>query len=322
MYIKPTHTNSYLLINSNHPNFITKNIPKSLIIRIRRNCTNLESYFYNCTLLLNNLLKRGYNYKKIIHDIFYIASLDRNNLILYKDKQNNLSNCIPFIYVYDKKLLNFQNNLSSIWMNTLSKDSLLKNLLFKVFYRVQPNLNSVLINKISYPFNSFKYYKCNNINCKICKYANTDSILYNKLNLPILIPCNTTCNSKNCIYIILCKKCNVFYVGETGRTITARMAEHIYRIKYYSKIINDSELSKKFFNNNTDSFYIYKHFSLNHEIDLDFSFQIFIKDLVHYRERLESDLIYILDCLYPYGLNSKNNYKLNSLNNYYNPPLK
>ena len=81
-------------------------------------------------------------------------------------------------------------------------------------------------------------------------------------------------------------------------------------------IINNSDLTKKFFDNNTDSFFIYKHFSSNHDIDLDFCFQIFIKDLFHFRERLESDLIYILDSLYPNGLNSKNNYKLKSLNNY------
>jgi hypothetical protein len=34
LYTKPTNTYSYLLYNSNHPNFIFKNIPKSIFIRI------------------------------------------------------------------------------------------------------------------------------------------------------------------------------------------------------------------------------------------------------------------------------------------------
>jgi hypothetical protein len=39
LYVKPTNTFCYLHINSNHPKFIFNNIPKSLLIRIRRICT-------------------------------------------------------------------------------------------------------------------------------------------------------------------------------------------------------------------------------------------------------------------------------------------
>ena len=45
MYIKPTNTFSYLLTNSNHPEFIFNNIPKSLFIRIRRICDSLIDYY-------------------------------------------------------------------------------------------------------------------------------------------------------------------------------------------------------------------------------------------------------------------------------------
>ena len=40
LYIKPTNTFSYLCSISNHPTYIFKNIIKSLLIRIRRNCSN------------------------------------------------------------------------------------------------------------------------------------------------------------------------------------------------------------------------------------------------------------------------------------------
>ena len=44
LYIKPTNTFSYLFTDSNHPNYITNNIPKSLFIRIRRICSNFYDY--------------------------------------------------------------------------------------------------------------------------------------------------------------------------------------------------------------------------------------------------------------------------------------
>jgi hypothetical protein len=43
VYFKPTNTFSYLYIFSNHPNFIFKNIVKSLLIRVRRICTKYSS---------------------------------------------------------------------------------------------------------------------------------------------------------------------------------------------------------------------------------------------------------------------------------------
>ncbi len=44
LYIKPTQNFSFLLYNSNHPDFIFKNTPKSILIGIRRNCKNLTIF--------------------------------------------------------------------------------------------------------------------------------------------------------------------------------------------------------------------------------------------------------------------------------------
>ena len=45
-FFKKTNTFSYLLSNSSHPNFIFKNIPKSLFIRLRRICSNINDFCY------------------------------------------------------------------------------------------------------------------------------------------------------------------------------------------------------------------------------------------------------------------------------------
>ena len=55
--IKPTNTFSYLRVDSNQQNFIFKNIPKSLFIRIRRICTNdIDYYFFTRKLIFQLLL--------------------------------------------------------------------------------------------------------------------------------------------------------------------------------------------------------------------------------------------------------------------------
>ena len=57
LYIKPTNTFSYLRVDSNQQNFIFKNIPKSLFIRIRRICTNdIDYYFFTRKLIFQLLL--------------------------------------------------------------------------------------------------------------------------------------------------------------------------------------------------------------------------------------------------------------------------
>jgi hypothetical protein len=60
LYIKPTNNFSYLLATSNHPKLIFNNIPVSLFIRIRRICTNFHDYLFFASLLVMQLVKRGY----------------------------------------------------------------------------------------------------------------------------------------------------------------------------------------------------------------------------------------------------------------------
>ena len=316
LYVKFSDIHNYLLYNSNHPSFIFKNIPKSLLTRIRRNCTKLSSFSYHSSCLLNNLLSRGYPYKQLTTLIRIFSSIDRDKLINYKkEKPNKTLNSIYMVTYFDKNLTDFSTFLKNIWDKIIPQNSSLKPLLFKTFYKIQPNNGSFLVNNIKLPYSSFKYNICNNIECKICHLSNTDYNLFNNFNLPITIPSNTNCESKNCIYIITCIKCNKQYIGETGRSIKTRLKEHLYLI---TKNSNNSV------NNNHKSKYLYNHFSNNHNILTDFKFQIFISNIKHYRNRLESDLIQLFDTIYPNGLNTYNNFLpqyLNTLDPYYSPPL-
>ena len=322
LYIKPTNTFSYLLTDLNHPQFIFKNIIKSLLHRTKRTCTELNRYYYHSSIISKNLLNRKYKFNLISNLIRYFSSIKRDSLLPYKEKNNEISNNILFISTFDRFLPNHSNFLNDIWQNSLDDNSILKKFQFKTIYRNHPNLNSYLINKIACPFSSHRYYICQSETCMICKFAITDYFLKNKKGLKILIPSKSSCNSSNCIYFITCLKCNIYYVGETSRNLSKRMTEHLNKIKYGIRRSNDKSKLENFLSKCNDSYILYKHFIFNHNINLDFKFQVFVKDFIFYRNRLETDLMIIFDTIYPNGLNTMNSYNLKSIENYSAPPYK
>ena len=320
LYIKPTNTFSYLLYSSNHPSFIFKNIPKSLIFRIRRICSRIEDFYYHTSILHKNLILRNFESRKILNLIRAFSQIDRDLLIPYKEKKKFSSNFISFNFYFEKSFLDFNKFVKETWLNILPSNSVLKHFQFYSFFKIQPNLNSYLVNRIKFPFSSFSYLKCLK-NCKTCRHSNSNFILENKFNLPIFIPQKTTCTSKNCIYILNCKKCNVFYVGETSRSFKTRFSEHYYRINYLKNYYNDETKINKFNINNVNCKLLYNHFAQNHVLEDDLRFQIFGCDFISLRKRLESDLIFVLNTLQPNGLNSSTSFLLNCIDNYQKPPL-
>ena len=87
LYIKPTNTFSYLLTNSNHPSFISKNLPKGIFIRVRRICSSILDYFYFTSKIALQLKSRNYDFALICKMINSLAKVDRNQLLQYKNKQ-------------------------------------------------------------------------------------------------------------------------------------------------------------------------------------------------------------------------------------------
>ena len=65
--------------------------------------------------------------------------------------------------------------------------------------------------------------------CKYCKYGFfTDSVFEGNNAYPIVH--RLSCSDASVIYLIVCKRCNARYVGETGRRLRTRVSEHVHRI--------------------------------------------------------------------------------------------
>ena len=61
LYTKPTDKHQYLLISSCHPQHTKRSIPYSLALRLRRICSNHDSYIMRTTELIDYLVRRGYD---------------------------------------------------------------------------------------------------------------------------------------------------------------------------------------------------------------------------------------------------------------------
>ena len=282
LYLKPTNTFCYLLIDSNHPTFIFENIPKSLFIRIRRICTKFCDFLFFSNKLFFQLISRGYDCLKLNKILNTVSNVDRKSLIPYKHKNfQDFDNSIIFKTPFDKNFINLKEVIVSSFKNLqLDYKNIDCKRIFNVF-QIQNNIGSLLVhNKTSFNFNfkSNSYKKCNLSNCSICSFSNSLKFLnLNSLYLPILT--NASCISTKVVYILHCNKCNSFYIGETSRTVKDRISEHLGDINYfrpYEKRVTP----------------ISKHFNLFDHSLSNFSFVVFDKDLDDdLRLNLEAQLI-------------------------------
>jgi hypothetical protein len=286
LYIKKTQTFQYVPTSSNHPDYIFKNIPKSLFLRIRRICSNYNDFLYHSRNLIFNLINRGYDFNLLLKTFTLVSKIDRISLIQYKSKDPSSERYTLRINMsYDHNYLNlkedFINNFNRVkdYYNWLSK--------FKISFSntIMPNFKKILIDNFNFKkFNaSFFTKRCNLNDCRVCHLILNISYLYlNKFIIPMANHC--TCISKQVVYIIKCIKCNCFYIGETEGIASKRISQHINSIlkfDYKEAFIFSKPVAE--------------HFRLkNHVLNRDFRFCIFNKNLINkVRLSTESDLISI-----------------------------
>ena len=313
LFIKSTFTGSYLDMRSNHPKHVFKGIIISLVSRIRRICTDDHNYYLHTTNLLFYLLNKGFSSKLILNIIRSYSNIDRNLLIDYKMKNKDLfNNSIFYITPFMSNFNIDYKFLNNLWLKCLPSNSYLSNLKMKILYKTTPNLNSYFVSMLKIPFKEDSYNVCNLPLCKICKFSIRSNFLFNFNNFDIYLPNSTSCSSSNIIYFIHCLKCKMSYIGQSGRSALIRINEHINKIIKYK---NNSFIKEN--NNYRDSEILYNHFrDSQHDLNKHFKFQIICHNVVNYRLRLETDLIYIFNSVYPNGLNTQSSDFINSLESY------
>ena len=288
MYIKPTCTYSYVLSQSNHPSFIFKNIPKSIFFRIRRICSYLSDYLHFAHIFSLEFIKKGYDRDIVYKTSRMISDLDRDKILPYKNKQNKAD---FFEKLFFKLPFNFNYlNLDKFFYN-YNKDSdyfssFFNNYNLKLIYSMNSNLSKLLTHNFQKdkPI-SYKFSFCTKISCNYCPYANSKSyIKLNKFFLPIM--CNSNCRALNLIYIIYCKTCLCYYIGQTNN-FRNRFSAHKRNILINKTMIN-SDIN--------DGVNLIEHFNQkDHDLRKNFGFFIFKTGIPDLNDRLnlENQLIHL-----------------------------
>ena len=294
LYIKPTNSFSYLKTNSNHPSHIFKNVPVSLFLRARRICSSFIEFLYFSRIFYFQLIKRGYNKTSLDSIINRIMKMDRLSLLPYKNKRSIESDKNLKVFINFESHFTFINNLIYRELNILRNDCVfLTSYKFLFINRMNRNLSDLFVHSLKHEKqNHFSYKNCNSVSCEICKLT-LNNLFYLKLNEQIRLPIlsDSNCTSVGCIYIIKCKLCCSFYIGETAREIRIRIKEHLLNI---SKLNKDLRKSISFVNSNSE---VAHHFNLkNNFIDKHFSFTVFMSNVIdnERRKSIETDIINIL----------------------------
>ena len=148
LYTKKTNTFSYLLITSNHPQFIFNNIPKSLFIRIRRICSFYSDFLFFSRRLIFQLIDRGYVKEKILKVFRMVSNLDRNFLLPYKDKSKKdiclNEKTLFFKFPFELNTTNIKVACNSAF-NAISSSKALNKCKFRLINNMQFNLSSLFI---------------------------------------------------------------------------------------------------------------------------------------------------------------------------------
>ena len=132
-------------------------------------------------------------------------------------------------------------------------------------------------------------FRCNRTICNTCQFVSCRTSIDTPFR-SFSIRRSFSCVSENIVYCIFCSKCNIYYVGETGRRLGDRFREHLSDIK--NKRVAKSDVAK--------------HFNLNsHSIENVNVCGLLYCNNTTERKQKEMNLIRNLGTLKPLGLNKE-----------------
>lgn len=159
-----------------------------------------------------------------------------------------------------------------------------------VAYQRHKNLRDMLVHsKLRSSSSKPGTAPCNTPRCLVCPFIDSINTVRGH-NKHFTVNRSFTCTSTNLVYVIRCARCNILYVGETGRAFSVRIKEHLADIRH-----------------ERESRQVASHFLSEHHSMTDFRTQVLWGvhgDLLD-RRNLESWLIDHLGTMDPHGLNRK-----------------
>lgn len=231
IYYKPTDAHLYLDYTSNHPLFMKNSIPFSQFLRLRRICSVESDFHKQIQIMSKFFLSQGYPDFIIDRASEKVTKIDRTVSLQTRPKQDPHDRPICII-PYHPNTRKARNIIMNNW-NTLKYDSSVGDFfacspLFA--YKRLPNLRELLVRTKARPDTPPGTRPCSMERCLVCKHIDPDSLVSGPKGR-FEVKRSFSCCSTNIVYVIRCNKCNLIYVGETKRSLSDRMKEHLRDIR-------------------------------------------------------------------------------------------
>lgn len=220
VFFKSTDTHALLHKKSFHPRHTFEGIVKSQLLRFQRICTRRENFLEAVKTLFKALRERG-----------YVRSFLRHCFKTFQDrKEKDQGNLIPLITTFSTTGKSFNGKLKNQFLNWVQKWGMLPNKRVVSAYRKNKNLQDLLVYAKLPSLTKDKPLMWEK------QFIRLSFIRNEKDRTIFQVQQGFSPRSKNCIYVIICVKCNLKYVGETKNTLSVRMAQHKYCITNQKRI--------------------------------------------------------------------------------------
>ena len=209
--------------SSSHPRHEFKSIPFGVALRLRRNCSEDDFLSNRCKEYKGYLVNQGYPVNLVDNQFLKALTIPRKDLL--KQKFRASKKIFPFVTTFNPMLpdLNYiiKKHLHFLASNPRLRELFPKNSIISS-YRRSKNLKKILApskfesthsQRISSPAGSC--FKCDKNKCDLCKNYFVESRNFSsfKTGKSYSIRPNLTCDSKNVIFLVSCKKCQLQYIG-------------------------------------------------------------------------------------------------------------
>ena len=254
LYTKPTDSHNYLNYKSAHPRHCRDGIPYSQFLRLKRICSNEETFTHRCREMSKYFIKADYPadvIRKAFAKVFHSDRQTLLNPIRVEEETNRDDEERTFLITTFHPNFRACNQIIQRNWDILEKSSstrpLLKLNLIKGNRRAK-NLRDILVKArlprqiaapVVPPTGSANQPNtgCTKPHCKYCAMLDrTGRITSVVTNQEYNTRSQISCRSNNIVYCLCCLVCHKHYVGQTKRPLVERLREHVRNINQNTDI--------------------------------------------------------------------------------------
>lgn len=238
VFFKPTDTHQLLHQESFHPRHTTKGVLKSQVLRFQRISSTYEDFSTACLILFRSLQKRKYS-SRMMRKMKVNVWRTSQSAIITIDANIIKDQLLPVIVPFNE----VGTELASRWRQTVEQNDTFQRHRLITAYKAGNSLRRNLVHSsLSAPARLERLLntdrtrpgttRCGSNRCRVCNYIKPGVFVRSHVNCKLFYTIGSIiCKTRDVVYVISCKFCNLQYVGETSRPLADRVNCHLSCIR-------------------------------------------------------------------------------------------